>query len=311
MYKNFYKLQSSPFGTSPDPRFLYMMPHTREALACLEYGISARKGFTVLTGEVGTGKTTLLRRALSSFSSRRVSTAFVFNPRLDTLDFLEFVMTDFGIIPETRTKSGMLLQLNRWLIERFRMEETCVVVVDEAQNLSWELLEEIRLLTNLETSSEKLLQIVLSGQPELEEKLRHPSVRQLRQRVSLWCRTQSLSESQTHAYVAERLRIAGSREEIFSSDALDLVHRYSRGIPRIINLLCEHSLIVGYVEQAPQITPAIVEGVAVELELETQPFYISSAAMDSRGTRQSHLGSRDADSFRTTFNGEPTGRQDR
>jgi len=311
MYKNFYKLQSSPFGTSPDPRFLYMMPHTREALACLEYGISARKGFTVLTGEVGTGKTTLLRRALSSFSSRRVSTAFVFNPRLDTLDFLEFVMTDFGIVPATRTKSGMLLQLNRWLIERFRMEETCVVVVDEAQNLSWELLEEIRLLTNLETSSEKLLQIVLSGQPELEEKLRHPSVRQLRQRVSLWCRTQSLSASQTHAYVAERLRIAGSTEQIFSSEALDLVHRYSRGIPRVINLLCEHSLIVGYVEQRPQITPAIVEGVAVELELETQPFYISSAAMDSRGPQPSHLGSRDADSFRTTFNGEPTGRQDR
>ena len=185
MYKSFFKLQSNPFGTSPDPRFLYMMPHTREALACLEYGISARKGFTVLTGEVGTGKTTLLRRALSSFSNRRVSTAFVFNPRLEVLDFLEFVLTDFGILPATRTKSGMLLQLNRWLIERFRMEETCVVVVDEAQNLSWELLEEIRLLTNLETSSEKLLQIVLSGQPELEEKLRHPSVRQLRQRVSL------------------------------------------------------------------------------------------------------------------------------
>jgi general secretion pathway protein A len=136
MYKSFFKLQSSPFGTSPDPRFLYMMPHTREALACLEYGISARKGFTVLTGEVGTGKTTLLRRALASFSNRRVSTAFVFNPRLDVLDFLEFVLTDFGIVPQTRTKSGMLLQLNRWLIERFRMEETCVVVVDEAQNLA-------------------------------------------------------------------------------------------------------------------------------------------------------------------------------
>ncbi|MGA9874296.1 MAG: AAA family ATPase, partial [Solirubrobacteraceae bacterium] len=240
MYNTFFKLQSSPFGTSPDPRFLYMMPHTREALACLEYGISARKGFTVLTGEVGTGKTTLLRRALSSFSNRRVSTAFVFNPRLDVLDFLEFVLTDFGIIPATRTKSGMLLQLNRWLIERFRMEETCVVVVDEAQNLSWDLLEEIRLLTNLETSSEKLLQIVLSGQPELEEKLRHPSVRQLRQRVALWCRTQSLTESQTHAYVAERLRIAGASWPLFSLDALDLVHRYSRGIPRIINLLCEH-----------------------------------------------------------------------
>lgn len=311
MYKGFYKLQSSPFGTSPDPRFLYMMPHTREALACLEYGISARKGFTVLTGEVGTGKTTLLRRALSSFSNRRVSTSFVFNPRLETLDFLEFVLTDFGIAPATRTKSGMLLQLNRWLIERFRMEETCVVVVDEAQNLSWDLLEEIRLLTNLETSSEKLLQIVLSGQPELEEKLRHPSVRQLRQRVSLWCRTQSLTPTQTHSYVAERLRIAGASSPIFSTEALDLVHRYSRGIPRIINLLCEHSLIVGYVEQADQITPAIVEGVAIELELETQPFLISSTAMGSGGAQSTHAAPGDASNFRTAFNGEPTGRQDR
>jgi general secretion pathway protein A len=311
MYKRFFKLQYSPFGTSPDPRFLYMMPHTREALACLEYGISARKGFTVLTGEVGTGKTTLLRRALASFSGRRVSTAFVFNPRLDVLDFLEFVLTDFGIVPTTRTKSGMLLQLNRWLIERFRMDETCVVVVDEAQNCSWDLLEEIRLLTNLETSSEKLLQIVLSGQPELEEKLRHPSVRQLRQRVSLWCRTQSLTESQTHAYVAERLRIAGATWPIFSLDALDLIHRYSRGIPRIINLLCEHSLIVAYVEQVQQVTAAIVEGVAIELELETQPFLISSAAMGGSGVQVPRSTSGDAPNLMTAFNGEPTGRQDR
>lgn len=280
MYNAFYKLETSPFGTSPDPRFLYMMPHTREALACLEYGISARKGFTVLTGEVGTGKTTLLRRALGSFQARRVSTSFVFNPLLEPLDFLEFVLTDFGLTPASRTKSGMLLQLNRWLIERFRMQDTCVVVVDEAQNLSWELLEEIRLLTNLETSSEKLLQIVLSGQPELEEKLRHPSVRQLRQRVALWCRTQALTEAQTRAYVAERLRIAGASWALFTPEALDAVHRYSRGIPRVINLLCEHALIVGYVEQIQQIPAKVVEGVAAELELESQPFLLSPAAMN-------------------------------
>src|ERR1700677_2742995 len=231
MYNSFFKLQSSPFGTSPDPRFLDMMPHTREALACLEYGISARKGFTVLTGEVGTGKTTLLRRALSSFSGRRVSTAFVFNPRLDVLDFLEFVLTDFGIVPQTRTKSGMLLQLNRWLIERFRMEETCVVVVDEAQNLSWELLEEIRLVTILETSSEKLVQIVLSGQPELEEKLRHPSVRQLLQRIALWARTHAITAEQTANYIAQRLLIAGTSERLFPDDAVAAIHRASRGIP--------------------------------------------------------------------------------
>ena len=286
-----------------------MMPHTREALACLEYGISARKGFTVLTGEVGTGKTTLLRRALSSFSGRRVSTAFVFNPRLDVLDFLEFVLTDFGIVPTNRTKSGMLLQLNRWLIERFRMEETCVVVVDEAQNLSWELLEEIRLLTNLETSSEKLLQIVLSGQPELEEKLRHPSVRQLRQRISLWCRTQALTDGQTHAYVAERLRIAGAASPLFTPEALSVIHRCSRGIPRIINLLCEHSLIVAYVEQVQQVTAAIVEGVAAELELDVQPFMVSSMALGGEGAQPPSR--RVEENFMSGFSGNIPGRHER
>lgn len=311
MYKSFFQLHTNPFGTSPDPRFLYMMPHTREALACLEYGISARKGFTVLTGEVGTGKTTLLRRALASFNGRLLSTSFVFNPRLDVLDFFEFVLTDFGIAPATRTKSGMLLQLNRWLIERYRMKETCVVVVDEAQNLSWELLEEIRLLTNLETSSEKLLQIVLSGQPELEEKLRHPSVRQLRQRVALWCRTLPLTEKQTHAYVGERLRLAGASAPIFMPEALDLVHRYSCGIPRIINLLCEHALIVAYVEQTPQVSQQIVEGVAAELELETQPFLISSAAMGGRGVEPLGRQGGELSGLMAAFEGDLKGRQDR
>jgi type II secretory pathway predicted ATPase ExeA len=238
-----------------------------------------------------------------------VSTAFVFNPRLDVLDFLEFVLTDFGIVPQTRTKSGMLLQLNRWLIERFRMEETCVVVVDEAQNLSWDLLEEIRLLTNLETSSEKLLQIVLSGQPELEEKLHHPSVRQLRQRVSLWCRTQALTETQTHAYVTERLRIAGASWQLFSDEALDLIHRFSRGIPRIINLLCEHSLILAYVEQVQQVNATIVESVATELELDVQPFMLSSAALGNGAALPQR--SETEDNFIAAFNRESPGRQGR
>jgi len=276
MYKSFYKLQSNPFGTSPDPRFLYMMPHTREALACLEYGISARKGFIVLTGEVGTGKTTLLRRALASFAQTPVFTSFVFNPLLDPLDFLEFVLSDFGVTPENRTKSGMLIQLNRWLIERFRHHETCVIVVDEAQNLSMELLEEIRLLTNLETSSEKLVQIVLSGQPELEEKLRQPALRQLRQRIALWSRTQAISSEQTNEYIAERLRIAGTIAPIFSPEAIQAIHRASRGIPRIINLICEHSLILGYVDQLEQIPASVITNVARDLELETQPFVVSS-----------------------------------
>src|ERR1700679_3299029 len=275
MYRKFFNLQTSPFGTSPDPRFLYMMPHTREALAGLEYGISERKGFTVLTGEVGTGKTTLLRCALGSLGQRRVCTSFVFNPLLDPLDFLEFVLTDFGLTPNSRTKSGMLLQLNRCAIERYRAQETWVVVGDEAQNLSWELLEEIRLLTNLESSSEKLLQIVLSGQPELEEKLRHPSVRQLRQRIFLWCRTQPLTAEQTGEYIVERLRIAGTSETIFSPEATQLIYKYSRGIPRIINLICEHSLILGYVEQVHLIPESMVAQVAADLELDMQSFLIA------------------------------------
>ena len=281
MYKSFYKLHSNPFGTSPDPRFLYMMPHTREALACLEYGISARKGFIVLTGEVGTGKTTLLRRALASFAQTPVFTSFVFNPLLDPLDFLEFVLSDFGITPENRTKSGMLIQLNRWLIERFRNHETCVIVVDEAQNLSMELLEEIRLLTNLETSSEKLVQIVLSGQPELEEKLRQPALRQLRQRIALWSRTQAITAEQTSEYIAQRLLIAGSSDPIFSAEAVAAIHRASRGIPRIINLICEHALIVGYVDQLTQIPSSVIAGVARDLDLETQPFVVSTSQAHS------------------------------
>ena len=279
MYRPFFGLSALPFGASPDPRFLYMMPQIRESLACLQYGIANRKGFVVLTGEVGTGKTTLLKTVLSSFVKGRVSTAFVFNPRLDVLDFLEFVLTDFGIPPKARTKSGMLLQLNRWLIERFRDNGLCAIVVDEAQNLSWELLEEIRLLTNLETSSEKLLQIVLSGQPELEEKLRDPCVRQLRQRVSLWCRTQPLTDEQTEAYIGERLRIAGTIAPVFSIEAAQLVHHYSKGIPRLINLICEHSMISAYVEQIKPIPARIVEAVGIELDLEQEPFVISSMAL--------------------------------
>lgn len=277
MYRSFFGIRALPFGSSPDPRFLYVMPQIRETLACLQYGIAARKGFVVMTGEVGTGKTTLLKTVLSTFSKGRVSTAFVFNPRLDVLDFLEFVLTDFGIEPTNRTKSGMLIQLNRWLVERYREHGVCVIVVDEAQNLSWDLLEEIRLLTNLETSSEKLVQIVLSGQPELEEKLRNPVVRQLRQRVSLWCKTRPLTSEETIAYIAERLHIAGASEQVFTPEAIQLVHQFSRGIPRLINLICEHALISAYVEQVKPVPARIVEDVSAELDLEQQPFVLSSA----------------------------------
>jgi type II secretory pathway predicted ATPase ExeA len=287
MYKSFFGLRALPFGASPDPRFLFLRPQIQEALACLQYGIAARKGFVVMTGEVGTGKTTLLRAVLETFAKGRIATAFISNPRLDVLDFFEFVLTDFGIPPQIRTKSGMLLQLNSWLIERFRARQLCVIVVDEAQNLSWELLEEIRLLSNLETSSEKLVQIVLSGQPELEEMLLNPKVRQLRQRVSLWARTQALTGEETHAYIGERLRIAGASEPVLLPEAMELVYHYSKGIPRLINLICEHALIIAYAEQVKPIPAHIVESVGLELDLVQHPFTISFPAMEALMNRTS------------------------
>jgi general secretion pathway protein A len=273
MYRAFFGLRDHPFGSSPDPRFLYMTPQVRESLACLQYGLAARKGFVVMTGPVGTGKTTLLRTVLDSFIKERVSSAFVFNPRLDVLDFFEYVLTDFGIPPQTRTKSGMLLQLNRWLYERYRQRGLCVIVIDEAQHLSVEMLEEIRLLTNLETPSDKLIQIALSGQTELLDTLRNPALRQLRQRVSLWCRTYPLAAEETEAYIGQRLRVAGATRPIFSHEAVRLIHSYSRGIPRNINMLCEHALIQAFVEQITPIPPHIVDSVGGE-----HGFYDSSLA---------------------------------
>lgn len=268
MYKQFFHLESEPFTINPDPRFLCMMPHTREALACLQHGIASRKGFMVLTGEVGTGKTTLLRHTLNALHRTRIHSAFIFNPRLDIVDFLEFVLSDFGLTPVSRNKSSMIIQLNRWLIDRYRDGEICVIVVDEAQNCSWELLEEIRLLTNLETSSQKLAQIVLSGQPELEDKLRQPSVRQLRQRIALWCRTKSLTLTQASEYIAGRLRIAGTTTEIFLPDAVQLIHKASHGIPRVINLICENALIFAYVDQFRQVPASVAYAAIQDLNLE-------------------------------------------
>jgi len=278
MYKKFFGLQRCPFSVNPDPSFLCMTPHLKEVLACLEYGVRSRKGFVVLTGEVGTGKTTLLKALLASLNTANVATAFVFNPRLDTLDFLEFMMVDFGIEVRSRTKSQMLIQLNQWLLSRHRAGMTAAVIIDEAQNLSPELLEEVRLLTNLETATEKLLQIVLSGQPELDEKLRLPETRQLRQRITFRCRTQPLTREDTHTYITERLRIAGSTNgAIFSDEAIEAIYEYAQGIPRVTNLLCEHALIIAFVEELRPIPATIVHEIAAEFDLDKVPPAITHA----------------------------------
>ena len=272
MYQRFFNLRESPFNVNPDPRYLFMTRQIQEALAGLTYGIQNRKGFILLTGEVGTGKTTLVNRLLDWLRGQRVATAYIFNSQLQVNHLFDFIMADFEIPYDSREKSQVLLRLNQWLLERYRTGETAVLIVDEAQNLSSELLEEIRLLTNLETATEKLLQIVLAGQPELEERLKLPQLRQLRQRITLRCRTSALSLEETYGYIAERLRIAGANgEPIFSKEAIQAIHVYSRGIPRVVNLLCEHSMINAYVDTLRPVPAHLVEEVAREFQLDEIP----------------------------------------
>jgi type II secretory pathway predicted ATPase ExeA len=218
---------------------------------------------------VGTGKTTLINKLLEWLHKEGVFTAFVFNPRLSVTQFLEFMMADFGIPCESQHKGQMLLKLNQWLLDRYQAGERAVLVVDEAQNLSPQMLEEIRLLTNLETSTEKLLQIVLAGQPELEQKLKEPQLRQLRQRITLRAKTRQLTLEETQGYIEERLRIAGAEDPyIFSPEAVATVHRYARGIPRVTNLLCEHALVNSFACEKKPVPGEIVEEVARDFDLD-------------------------------------------
>ncbi len=268
MYKEFFGLRANPFNVNPDPRYLFLTRHTEEALACLTYGIQSRKGFVLLTGEVGTGKTTLINKLLEWLRLQQVATAFIFNSRMDVPQLLDFVMADFGIPCDSKSKSQVLQRLYNWLLDRYRAGETAVLIVDEAQSLSDEVLEEIRMLTNLETFTEKLLQIVLVGQPELEQRLKQPHLRQLRQRLTLRAKTHPLNVEETKSYIAQRLRIAGSNgEPIFENDAVLALFRYSTGIPRIINLLSEHCLVSAFVDQKKLVTVDIVDSVAKDFDL--------------------------------------------
>jgi type II secretory pathway predicted ATPase ExeA len=269
MYQSYFGLQENPFNVATDPRYLYVTQHTQEALDCLTYGIEARKGFILLTGEVGTGKTTLLNKLLDRLHQQHVATAFVFNPRMPAAQLFDYVITDFGIECKSKKRSHVLFKLHQWLLDRYQAGEHTVLVVDEAQILSRQALEEVRLLTNLETSTEKLLQIVLAGQPEIEQKLNQRELRQLRQRIALRAKTVPLTMDETCGYILERLRIAGANgEEIFSRLAIDAVHRHARGIQRVTNLLCEQALLRAWVSQLRPIPAEIVDGVARDFSLD-------------------------------------------
>jgi len=270
MYKAFYNLKRNPFEITPDPFFLFPTQRHNEALAALYYGVRRHKGFVVMTGEVGTGKTLLVRCLLQLLNQSDVAYAYIFNSRLSAVEFLQYVAGDFGLNVTGKNKSELLLVLSNYVISRHQKKLTTVLVVDEAHHVSAEVLEEIRLLTNLETTNEKLLQILLVGQPELDEKLDSIELRQLKQRIALRSQLQALNLDETKGYIQRRLQLAGANSNsslLFPADTIVSVHRHSRGIPRLINTVCENALITAYARQARSVTPDIIEDIATDFRL--------------------------------------------
>jgi general secretion pathway protein A len=266
MYEKFYGLREKPFNVTPDPRFLYLSPDHREALAHLQYGVQERKGFVAITGEVGTGKTTLVHALLSSLDST-TKTAFIFSTSLTAKGLLRMLVADFGIAAKARTKTELLLDLNSFLLRQFSCGANAVLIVDEAQNLSFRLLEEIRMLSNLETDREKLLQIILVGQPELDKKLAMPELRQLRQRIGSWYRIGPLSRQDVTQYIQHRLRVGGLfNGAIFDQAAEERIVRWSEGIPRLINMICDRAMLLGYTYEKVNIGVGIVEEAIADLQ---------------------------------------------
>jgi general secretion pathway protein A len=269
MYKAFFGLTNSPFNLSPDPSFLYRSVQHEEALASLVYGVQSRKGFIVLTGEVGTGKTTMLECLRDHLDKSQTPFAFLFNSRLTPDQFFEMMAYDFDLRCTRSSKTEVLFALNNMLIDRSNHNQTTVLIVDEAQNLDWEVLEEIRLLGNLETRRGKMLQIILSGQPELDRKLEEPEYRQLKQRIALRCHLRPFTAPETFQYIASRLARAGMREQtVFPPLVLAEIQRRTQGIPRIINSVCDNLMLTAFAMESHSATLGMLDEVSRDLHLE-------------------------------------------
>ncbi|MGF1453617.1 MAG: ExeA family protein [Opitutales bacterium] len=253
MYQSFYGLQELPFNVTPDPRFLYLSPTHQNALAHLKYGVSEKKGFIVLTGEVGCGKTTLCRRLLDDLPADTTDTVLILNPRIDEQQLIRAILRELGeSVPENLTDATGLL--NEALLRRIANGREIVMIIDEAQNLSFEVLEQVRLLSNLETDDQKLLQIILMGQPELKDKLREKRLRQLRQRVLVYYDLSTLTRTEAAAYIQHRLTTAGSQgRPRFTPRALRTIFKYTGGTPRLINNLCDKALLAAYVRNSDEV----------------------------------------------------------
>jgi general secretion pathway protein A len=273
MYEQFFGLNRSPFQLSPDPSFVVATAEAKEVLSAIYCGISRRKGFTVLTGEVGTGKTLIIRCLLELLRRQNIPCANIFNPKLSSLDFLRYLAFDLGIRVENLTKGDLLQALYRFLMSQVQQGLTTVIVVDESHQLNTAVLEEIRLLTNLETAQQKLVQVLLVGQPEFEATLESFEFRQLKQRVAIRCHLGPLNRENTAVYIRRRLALAGANshaDSIFSEQTIDAVYRYSLGVPRIINNVCDQALTAAYARQISAVTPEIIEEVAFHFKLHTE-----------------------------------------
>jgi general secretion pathway protein A len=268
MYQQFYGFSELPFELTPNPRFLYLTARHREALSNLHYALAAGKSITVLIGEAGTGKTTLLRAALESEHGRRVRWFYLNNPVLTREDFIRTLAVRFQLGPAAAaSKATFLDALERSLAERRSQGQTTVLVVDEAQSLGHELLEEIRLLSNIETASEKLLVVILAGQPEFAARLNEPGLRQLKQRVALRCEITPFQLAETAAYIHSRIATAGGESKrVFTREAVEAIHEYSQGIPRTVNVICDNALLGGLASGRPRVDRQIVLDVARDFD---------------------------------------------
>lgn len=266
MYRNFYSLKENPFNVTSDPSFLYLSRTHREGLNHLMYGIEQRKGFLEITGEIGAGKTTLCRALINRFDER-TKTSIIFNSNLPEMQLLEAIVEDFGITPERRSKVAFLRELNRFLLEQLACGNNVVLIIDEAQNLRCAALETIRMLSNLETEKEKLLQIVLVGQPQLRDKLNTPGLVQLRQRITIRFHIEGLEQEEVPQYIQHRLTIAGSPGKIvIPPESIELIYSYTRGIPRLINIVCDKALLLGFVQETYFIGQELMQRSIEELE---------------------------------------------
>ena len=283
MYNAFFGFERSPFELSPDPHFFFPMEKSKEALASMYYALCQRKGFVVMTGEVGTGKTLLVRCLMELLKRQQIPFANVFNPRLSDIDFLTYVSFDLGIKVTDRSKSSLLRGLYSFLLVQLQKGLTTVLVVDEAHQMPLEVLEEIRLLTNLETSQQKLIQILLVGQPEFDARLDSFELRQLKQRIAIRTRLEPFTLSETRQYIERRLVRVGAQataRSIFPLESVESIHRYSLGIPRLINSICDQSLVAAYARQMRAVPVALIDEVASYFRLQPVPELVENYEND-------------------------------